>query len=165
MNLQKWALLAEILGAFAVVLSLVFVGYQIKQGNEETALNTQALELNAYQQLIERIADFNLSTLEYPELRVVRAKVEVGETLSQDEEDIFNAFLYLAYRNGDLAYLQYQRGIIDEERLRSGMGLLIPFLEYPQVQQHWQRAKRGFVQSYVAYIDSLIVELNQASEE
>ena len=165
MKLQKWALVAEISGAFAVVLSLVFVGYQLKQGNEETALNTQALELNAYQQLIERIADFNLSTIEYPELRAVRAKVEAGETLSQDEGDIFNAFLFLAYRNGDLAYMQFERGIIDEERLRSGMGLLVNYLEFPAVQAHWERAKSGFVPSYRAYIDSLIAELETGSGE
>jgi len=159
-QLQKWALVAEILGAIAVVLSLVFVGYQLKQGNEETSLNTRALELAAYQQLVERISDFNLITLEQPELRRVRQKVSSGEELTDDEKAILNAFLYLAYRNGDLAFLQYQRGIIDEPRLRSGLGLLVNYLSLPVVQEHWRMARQGFVPEYRKYIDDLIVELN-----
>jgi hypothetical protein len=66
LNLQKWALIAEILGAVAVVASLGFVGYQLQQSNEQTALNTRALELAAYQQLIERISEFNLATILCP---------------------------------------------------------------------------------------------------
>ena len=54
-NLRKWALIAEILSAVAIVVSLGFVGYQLQQSNEQAALNTRALELAAYQQLIVRI--------------------------------------------------------------------------------------------------------------
>jgi len=43
-SLQKWALIAEIIGGFAVVLSLLFVGFEIRQSSEETALNTLAIE-------------------------------------------------------------------------------------------------------------------------
>ncbi len=128
MKLQKWALIAEILGAVAVVVSLGFVGYQLQQSNEQAALNTRVLELAAYQQLIVGISEFNLTTIQSPDLRVVREKLESGAELSADEASILNAFLYLAYRHGDLAYLQYQQRMIDEERLRSGLGLLINYL-------------------------------------
>ena len=161
MNLQKWALIAEILSAVAVVASLAFVGYQLQQSNEQTALNTRALELAAYQQLIERISDFNLTTIENPELRIVREKIQSGSELSRDEASILNAFLYLAYRNGDLAYLQHEQGIIDEQRLRSGLGLLINLLQLPVVQKHWEGAQQGFVDSYRDYINQLIAEINQ----
>jgi hypothetical protein len=163
LNLQKWALIAEILGAVAVVASLGFVGYQLQQSNEQTALNTRALELAAYQQLIERISEFNLATIQSPELRVVREKVESGAELSSDEAAILNAFLYLAYRNGDLAYLQYEKGMIDEQRLRSGLGLLINLLELPLIQKHWEDAQQGFVDSYRDYINQRIVEINQSA--
>ncbi len=69
MKLQKWALLAEILGGIAVVVSLIFVGYQVQQSNEQAALNTSALRLAAYQQLIEGISEFNIQTLQNAELR------------------------------------------------------------------------------------------------
>ena len=161
LKLQKWALIAEILGAVAVVVSLGFVGYQLQQSNEQAALNTRALELAAYQQLIVGISEFNLTTIQSPDLRAVREKLESGTELNTDEASILNAFLYLAYRHGDLAYLQYQQRMIDEERLRSGLGLLINYLQQPVVQAHWKGAQEGFVDSYRDYINQLITEINQ----
>ena len=161
MNLKKWALLAEILGGIAVVVSLMFVGYQVQQSNEQAALNTTALQVTAYQQLVDGISGFNVQTIQNSELRSVRMKVDAGaeiEELNPEEQEILNAFLYLAYRNGDLAYLQYKKGIIDEDRLRSGMGLLVNYLEIPTVRRHWDQAKDGFVAEYRNYIDHLVEE-------
>ena len=108
------------------------------------ALNTRALQLAAYQQLIERISEFNLITIQSPDLRSVEARVRSGAALSPDEAAILNAFLYLAYRIGDPAYLQFQQGIIDEQRLRSGLGLLVNFLELPLTHKHWEGARQGW---------------------
>ena len=42
-KLQQYALVAEIVSALAIVLSLIFVGLQVKQGSEQTAANTEAI--------------------------------------------------------------------------------------------------------------------------
>ena len=43
-KLQEYALIAEILGGIAIVVSLIFVGFQITDGNRETrAATTQAV--------------------------------------------------------------------------------------------------------------------------
>lgn len=44
-KLQKWAHVAEITGALVVVLSLIYVGYQIRQN---TAAQQSETELNLY---------------------------------------------------------------------------------------------------------------------
>ena len=150
----------EFIGAITVVATLFYLAVQVRHGNEQTALNTRAQNLAAYQQLCERISEFNLITIQNPELRAVRKQVEAGEELSSDEASILSAFLFLVYRNGDLAYLQYEQGIIDESRLRSGLGLLSIYLHFPFVQAHWKRAQEGFVDSYRDYIDQLITQIN-----
>jgi hypothetical protein len=152
---RNWRSIAELGGVGAVVVSLLLVVYEVRQ--------TQiSINVAAYQQLIERISEFNLATIENPEIRVVRDKVRSRALLSPDEASIFNAFLYLAYRNGDLAYLQYEQGMIDEQRLLSGLGLLINFLEEPIVQKHWKGAQMGFVESYRDYVNKLIDEINNS---
>jgi hypothetical protein len=164
LELKKAALIAEISGAAAVVVSLVFVGLQIQQSNEQAALNTEALRLTAYQQLIDGISDFNKLTIENAEIREIRKKLRNGTSLDDldtDEWEIINAFLYLLYRNGDLAYMQYQADIFDEERLQTGFGLLVPLLDLPTVQDHWNRSKGGFVADYQTYIDDLIAHINE----
>ena len=42
MRLEKWALVAEIVGAIAIVISLLFVGLQVRQSNSLAA--TDALK-------------------------------------------------------------------------------------------------------------------------
>jgi hypothetical protein len=163
LDLKKAALIAEISGAAAVVVSLIFVGYQLKQSNEQAALNTEALRLTAYQQLIDGISDFNTLTIENSEIRSIRTRLRNGESLDDlnpDEWEVMNAFLYLQYRNADLAYLQYQAQIMNEERLRSGLGLLLPMLYLPTIQDHWNRSKGGFVPEFRSYIDDLVEEIN-----
>ena len=40
-KLQEYALIAEIISAIAIVLSLIFVGLQVRQGSEATDANTR----------------------------------------------------------------------------------------------------------------------------
>jgi hypothetical protein len=51
-RLQEYALIAEIIGAIAIVVSLVFVGRQIQQSADETALNTKAIQASIRQACI-----------------------------------------------------------------------------------------------------------------
>jgi len=46
--------------------------------------------------------------------------------------------------------------MIEEDRLISGMGILVNLLELPTVQSHWEQRKSGFVAEYRDYIDELI---------
>ena len=46
-RLSEWANIAEIIGAVAIVLSLVFVGLQIEEGNRETRAATTQAALDA----------------------------------------------------------------------------------------------------------------------
>jgi hypothetical protein len=58
-KLQEYALIAEIISALAVVAGLIFVGLEINQSTEQSALNTRALETAAYQDLIAQILAIN----------------------------------------------------------------------------------------------------------
>ena len=56
MKLERWALIAEIVGGVAIVLSLIFVGLQVRQSAEQTALNTDAIRADAIQSLVGQIS-------------------------------------------------------------------------------------------------------------
>ncbi len=40
MSLQDWGAIGELLGGVAIIVSLLYVGLQIKHGNRETRANT-----------------------------------------------------------------------------------------------------------------------------
>ena len=86
-SLQEYALFAEILSAVAVVASLVFVGLQIRQESNETALNTRAIEAAAYQDLISQIGEINTLVVKDAEFRFVLAPAS-ERTDSKDYSDV-----------------------------------------------------------------------------
>ena len=53
-KLQKWALTAEIIGGIAVIISLVFVGLQVRNSAEGTRLAAEATRAATVLQLKHR---------------------------------------------------------------------------------------------------------------
>lgn len=156
-SLKKTVAFAEIASAIAVVVTLVFVGIQIRHSAEQTAANTQSLKVNAYQDLISRIADINVFLLENPGFIDLESKVHtLDSNLTELEQSRYNSFLWLLFRHGDMAYYQFEQGVITEARFLSALGPLENALASPVVRARWAQIKSNFVQDYQSCIDGLI---------
>ena len=59
MNRQQWRDLLEAIGFLAIIGSLYFVGVETQNSARQTAQNTQAVEIAAYQALTANIAQNN----------------------------------------------------------------------------------------------------------
>ena len=103
--------IAEIAAAVGVILSLVFVGVEIRQ-------NTAAVRAQTRQQLTDSSSEFllSLATTDLGELwgRFIR-----GDSLTFGERYRIGAGLIAAVRNIENVYLQTQEGVIDESALLS----------------------------------------------
>ncbi len=155
-KLQEYALIAEILSALAVVASLVFVGLQINQQSEETALNTRAIETAAYQDLIQQIGLINTLVIENGEFAKIRLAGFLGDEFENPEDESrFRSYVNLLGRHGDLAYRQYKSGLIDDSALRSVLTPLIGMMQYPGVRANWKRLVPGLNSEYVEYVEQL----------
>ena len=122
----------ESVGLFAVIASLIFVGIETRNGAIQAELNTEALEMAAYQQLIDSINEQNALAIENPQLRNAISKVQEGQfDLTEEERSVFSYWLWMRIRHGDMAFFQFERGAIDESRLRSVLPPMIDLLKYP----------------------------------
>ncbi len=117
-SLQKWALVAEIVGGIAIVLSLAFVGFQIRQGSEQTELNTRAVEVSAFQDLISQMNIMYLELLGDDELAET-VFLLIANELTPDERQMRQVLLYVGYvfRHSEMAFVQFDKGLISEEQL------------------------------------------------
>ena len=165
MKPANWKEVAELIGIAAIVASLIFVGIETRNSAIQAELNTQALEISAYQELIGSINQQNDFMLENPELRAVWRDVITGsiDEATRDDHAQAGLFLFTRFRHGDMAYFQYERGAIDEPRLRSAISPLIALLQFQYVRDWWSRSQVNFVQSYRDFIDRMIAEAD-ASE-
>jgi hypothetical protein len=155
-KLQVWALTAEIVGGIAVVVSLAVVAFELNQGNVQSELNTNALEISAYQSLINSIIDQNTLIASDSELAAIRLKTaRAPEDLTPEELTRISSYYMSLIRHGDMAYFQYERGAIDQERLNSVLAILSLVLDNPIGRRRWDNAKSDFSVSYVEYLENL----------
>ena len=155
---EKWKDLIESVGIVAIVASLVFVGIETRNSTRQAVLNTQALEIAAYQDLMDNIAEMNAIIVQDPELASLMYKAtRTTEALTDLEQYRYTRALFMRFRHGDMAYFQYERGVIDEARLRSALQILS--LDNPNARDFWESRQQNFVESYRNYINRLIGEI------
>ncbi len=160
-QLQKWALVAEVVGALAVVVSLGIVTFELNQSTRQQELNTNALEIAAYQELINIIIEINSNVVSNPDLRMAElGALSNPSSLTEDQRRILSAHYINIIRHGDMAYFQFQRGTLDEFRLRSVLGILIATLSSSTIAyERWDQAKPVLDPSFVAYIENQLASL------
>jgi len=119
-TLSDWSSIAEIAAAFGVILSLIFVGFQIKEGNEETRASTMqaALETEmAFQSEILRYSD----TWE---------KVASGTPITDSVETRRGIILYnMLMTTQENRFHQYQAGYLDSMPASLYRTVQIPFFD------------------------------------
>ena len=156
-KLQEYALIAEIIGGFAIVISLVFVGFQIQQGTEETAINTAAIRTSAYQDLTAQMLDIYSSVSTSPQLAELFYKANCGQALTPVEEVQMRTYGIQTIRHGDMAYQMYEQGLIDQDQLRNANAILLANLtQTVYFFGIWNGLKISVNPAFVAYIEERV---------
>ena len=145
---------ANFLGMIGIIGSLIFVGLELRQ-------NQQIAKVSAYQALTEQIAAYNQVMLTEPDINRVRISALGNEELSDSEEELYRGFWRMLQRQAELAYLQYENGIIDEELLRRTLSPLIVHLRSSEkyARSYWddliqgREESWGYLPSFEAYIN------------
>jgi hypothetical protein len=100
--------LAEIVGAVAVVLSLIYVGYQVRQ-------NTKALRTQVHETLVGHVFDAEGTLLTNADLAQIIVKANLKqEPLTLDEQLRANTYFTFEFVNWESAYLHWKQGFIEE---------------------------------------------------
>jgi hypothetical protein len=153
-NIKDWL---EGIGYAAIIASLMFVGIETRNSTKQAALTTQALEIAAYQELMDNIAEMNMLAVQDAEVSAFLYKAfQTTDELTEEEEFRVGRRIYLNLRHGDMAYFLYERGAIDENRLQSS--LKVVNLGNARIQAFWEKNQGNFVESYRNYINTMIAE-------
>ncbi len=154
MSLEQFAYLAQIVASVGVVLSLIFVGFQIRQ-------STAALQRNEHNSTMEqwtviRMAiakDRDLAELMTAGLQGTRA-LDAADQLRLEQMLQENA--WAAFHVWD----RTQRGVFPKGTFELTSGALLRIiLKTPFGHAWWQSAKTvGFIPGYVADVDAMLAD-------
>jgi hypothetical protein len=154
-KLQEYALMAEIISAVAIVISLVFVGLQIQQTSEETALNTAAIKADSYQALVGQVLTLNSDVYNNPQLAELVSRISNGGEFGSVAEELqYSQYITFMLEHGDMAYYQFKIGNIEQARLENTLGILSQFARTPYFHQNWEPLfKQRINPEFASYIE------------
>ena len=159
-KLREWALIAEIISAIAVVLSLIFLAFQIRDGTRQTALNTQAVQATALQQHFQQHTLLSLAQIQNPDLDAVLTKGQDGLAgLSSDERSNFIPFAASEMRNHFVAYELMRSGLLPESQWRTFEAALERLLNRSAgARELWEIRRDEYPEEFRALVDRLTNE-------
>ncbi|MEP1469387.1 MAG: hypothetical protein ABJK25_00285 [Halieaceae bacterium] len=109
MTLQDWGAIGELIGGFAVVASLVYVGLQMKAGNLASRVESKL-------RLTDKMADFNDLLISNPNLNQIMISGRRSiESLSKDEYLQFSNLAIKASWFLSAAYFMYRNKAISDD--------------------------------------------------
>ncbi len=157
-DLQKWAAIAEIISSVAVLATLVFLVFELRQ-------NTDAIRANTYQEMNAVISDVNAVFLANPEVSVFIARTASGDGDLDPHDGIrLRAFISQQYRHADNIYFQYQIGTISRRQMESLLyPMVLNFQRRGRLREEWETGADKLLlnRDLVTYLDGEIRKLDQ----
>jgi hypothetical protein len=156
-ELSEWASIAEIIGAFAVVISLVYVGIQV---NDSTGAVRSASANDANEALqswyMEIGSDQQTSELFYRALTSEKP-------LSNQEEFQFLMMLHGAFLAFQNSYLLAEEGTIDIDLREAITAAVVGVKDLPGTKRYWRQRKSYLHAGFAVYVEKLMAQESEAS--
>ena len=160
LRLSEWAHLAEIVGAFAVVLSLLYVGYQIQ-------LSTAESRNDSIQSITARDEQIALTYVSSEVVGVAFFKALGGEELSQRENGVMSNMLFAHLRVLEDTYNKYRQGYLEDSFMDSRKKLVIFIIRRsPQIREAYEGQKGTgiFPSPFIDWFDEELRNSDAADE-
>jgi hypothetical protein len=141
--------IGEVLGAVAVVLSLVYVAAQVRH-------NTTALSRAASADAIAGIRNWNQSLIEDPVMvRIFSQGVEGMDALDEDGRARFVVLMLNFLKTYEDMHYQFSKGAMEPEVWQGWAGLGELYITGPGIQQYWSERRHFFSPAFQRWVDGL----------
>ena len=157
LKLSEYASIAEIVGAVAVVLSLIYVGVQVND-SASAVRSASANDANvAVQNWYLQIGSDAQTT------RIFYEGLISEEALPTFDEYQFLMMFHAAFLAFQNSYLIAAEGTIDSELVDALTGAIVLVKDLPGTRRYWRQRKTTFHSGFVRYVEALL-EQDSSSE-
>ena len=152
MDLQALANISQILGGIAVVVSLIYLAIQVRQG-------TRAQRTENYARALDRVATMQALLSQDADLSKVFSRGVVAvSTLTPQQRIQLTWSLYEAFGAFEFMFHASKTDAIPEEVWKRWSAATAWWLTFPGIRSWWNARPVPFTESFTAYIDALIRE-------
>jgi hypothetical protein len=147
MTLQDWGALGELVGGVAIIVSLVYVGLQIKQSTAAARAATSQAFSEQYSTIILQITKSGFRDIFW------RGKDGL-ENLKGSEIAAFMALLATIVRFGESFYFQRQEGSIDSRLFDAWLVQTLDLFAQKGPREYWAIRGHQFNPEFVAFFEA-----------
>lgn len=153
MNWDAIGATAELLGAFGVIASLIYLALQIRQ-------NTESVRMASHHGVADQFQQTNLALVREPQIAELLTRgLPDSSTLSDLDRVRFEGFLLSIFRTYEELYQLHRKGLADHELWDSREQSMMQWLSYPGVRSWWFGEQRViFIASFCAHVEGLLSE-------
>ncbi|MEM7016767.1 MAG: hypothetical protein AAF512_05430 [Pseudomonadota bacterium] len=147
MDWQAISAIGDILGAFGVIVTLIYLAGQLRQNTKEL----RSARHESYAALSFSVNEFRAEHAE------TIAKHFAGEELSDAELIVANANAQKLFGIMETAYLHYREGTLAKDVFDARMIGLTAIMSYAPVRDIWEQSKNyGFTDDFIQLVEARI---------
>ena len=149
MTLEQVSLVAQIASAIAVIASLIFVGFQLRQATAAIRASSSVAHAALYTELVHSIidsADF---------AQIWRKGLPDPSSLTEDEWVRFVAYASALFRQYESSRVHWQNGRLDDEHWHTIEKQAISFGHLPGLKAAWALRGHWYSQDFRTWFESL----------
>ncbi len=146
MGRENWKDFVEIIGVFAIVVSLVFVGLEVRQ-------NTNAVKSTVVQAIAQQSYDSIVFIIENHELRM--AKLAVDGAPPDEQRQLVYLYYSALIRIQLNRYMQARLGVIDLDTVLT-LGGSSGIYDHRSFREYWSLRRENFDPEFVAYMENRV---------
>jgi hypothetical protein len=140
--------IGQIVGALAVVVSLVYLAIQIRQ-------STRVMMAESARAAVAAVRDFNKSMIEDPSVaKIFRMGAENLSNLTIDERAQFAHVALNFFKTAEDLHYQYVRGTLDNDVWESWRTIVAVYATSPGFREYWSSRSAFFTPAFRAECES-----------
>jgi hypothetical protein len=154
MNWDAIGAVAELLAAFGVIASLIYLAVQIRQ-------NTESVRMASHHGVTDQVQRSNLAFVQDAEIAELLARgLPDTSSLSDVDRIRFEGILLAIFRTYEELYQLHRKGLTDDELWDSREQSMMRWLSYPGVRSWWcgERSVMVFTASFSAHVEGRLSE-------
>jgi hypothetical protein len=146
MDLMTISVVAQVVSALSVVISLIYLAAQIRQ-------NTRAVRNATHHELTVTRLDYITLVAQNPDLsRILRVGMQDLSQLNEDERQRFHLIMYYLFSAGENFYYQHRQGQLDAEQWERWCGTLRYYFTQPGIRTWFETNPIPFAAGFAEFL-------------
>jgi hypothetical protein len=158
MTLSDLASIGSFISGLAVLVSLVFLYFQLRQVGAQVQQAERNQQASIRQGRATRVVELNLAATE-PSLADVLAKGVAGATsMTNTQLTQLSLFCRATFLNGEDSFFQHKDGLLSDASFASYTGGMRATFSMPGFRVQWKYQRGIFASEFVAFMDKLVAD-------